>query len=97
MKSKRVNTPISLIGSTSHISYEPKGLVLIITPWNFPINLTFVSLINAISAGNAVLIKPSEITDHTSKIIKNIIDDSFSSNEVNTILGGVKIAEEVLK
>ena len=97
MKSKRVNTPISLIGSTSHISYEPKGLVLIITPWNFPINLTFVSLINAISAGNAVLIKPSEITDHTSKIIKNIIDDTFSSNEVNTILGGVKIAEEVLK
>ena len=70
---------------------------MIITPWNFPINLTFVSLINAISAGNAVLIKPSEITDHTSKIIKNIIDDTFSSNEVNTILGGVKIAEEVLK
>ena len=73
------------------------GVVGAITPWNFPINLTFVSLINAISAGNAVLIKPSEITDHTSKIIKNIIDDTFSSNEVNTILGGVKIAEEVLK
>ena len=70
---------------------------MIITPWNFPINLTFVSLINAISTGNAVLIKPSEITNHTSKIIKNIIDDTFSSNEVNTILGGVKIAEEVLK
>tara|TARA_S200000501_G_scaffold375994_1_gene429574 strand:+ start:10113 stop:11522 length:1410 start_codon:yes stop_codon:yes gene_type:complete len=97
MRSKRVNTPISLIGSTSYISYEPKGLVLIITPWNFPINLTFISLINAISAGNAVLIKPSEITDHTSKIIKNIIDDTFDSNEVNTVLGGVETAEEVLK
>ena len=97
MRSKRVNTPISLIGSTSHITYEPKGLVLIITPWNFPINLTFVSLINAISAGNAVLIKPSEITDHTSKVIKNIIDDTFLPNEVNTILGGVEIAEEILK
>jgi len=54
-------------------------------------------LINAISAGNAVLIKPSEITDHTSKVIKNIIDDAFNSNEVNTILGGVVIAKEVLK
>ncbi len=97
MRGKRVNTPISMIGSTSHITYEPKGLVLIITPWNFPINLTFVSLINAISAGNAVLIKPSEITDHTSKLIKNIIDDTFLPNEVNTILGGVEIAEEVLK
>ncbi|RPG64192.1 MAG: aldehyde dehydrogenase family protein [Flammeovirgaceae bacterium TMED290] len=97
MRSKRVNTPISLIGSTSYISYEPKGLVLIITPWNFPINLTFITLINAISAGNAVLIKPSEITDHTSKIIKNIIDDTFDSNEVNTVLGGVETAEEVLK
>ena len=64
-------TPITLIGSKSYIKYEAKGVVLIITPWNFPINLTFISLINAISAGNSVLIKPSEITSETSNYKKN--------------------------
>tara|TARA_B100001057_G_scaffold171098_1_gene171919 strand:+ start:7607 stop:9016 length:1410 start_codon:yes stop_codon:yes gene_type:complete len=97
MKDKYVKTPLTLIGSKSYIKYEAKGLVLIITPWNFPINLTFVSLVNAISAGNTVMIKPSEITDFTSKIIKKIVDETFNKNEVYTILGGSDIAEKVLK
>lgn len=97
MKDKYVKTPLTLLGSKSYIKYEAKGLVLIITPWNFPINLTFVSLVNAISAGNTVMIKPSEITDFTSKIIKKIVDETFNKNEVYTILGGSDIAEKVLK
>ena len=97
MKDKYVKTPLTLLGSKSYIKYEAKGLVLIITPWNFPINLTFVSLVNAISAGNTVMIKPSEITDHTSKIIKKIVEKTFNENEVYTILGGSDIAEKILK
>ena len=88
MKDEMVKTPITLIGSKSYIKYEPKGTVLIITPWNFPINLTFVSLVNAISAGNSVIIKPSEITNYTSIVIKKIIDKTFNDNEVATVLGG---------
>ena len=89
MKDEMVKTPITLIGSKSYIKYEPKGTVLIITPWNFPINLTFVSLVNAISAGNSVIIKPSEITNYTSIVIKKIIDKTFNDNEVATVLGAI--------
>ena len=97
MRDETVGTPITLIGSRSYIKYEPKGLVLIITPWNFPINLTFVSLINAISAGNSVIVKPSEITYNTSIIIKKIIEKTFKSNEVTTVLGGAETAKKLLK
>ena len=97
MKNQYVKTPITLIGSKSYIKYEAKGVVLIITPWNFPINLTFISLINAISAGNSVLIKPSEITSETSLIIKKIIENTFNENEVSVALGGVDVAQDLLK
>ena len=65
MKDEIVPTPLTLLGSKSYIKYEPKGIILIMTPWNFPINLTFVSIINAISAGNSIIIKPSEISEKT--------------------------------
>lgn len=97
MKNQYVKTPITLLGSKSYIKYEAKGVILIITPWNFPINLTFISLINAISAGNSVLIKPSEITSETALIIKKIIEDSFKENEVSVALGGIKVAQDLLK
>ena len=97
MRDEPVGTPITLIGSRSYIKYEPKGLVLIITPWNFPINLTFVSLINAISAGNSAIIKPSEITHNTSIIIKEIIEKTFKNDEVTTVLGGAETAKKLLK
>jgi len=59
MGKHRVATPISLLGSSAHVRYEPKGVVLIVSPWNFPFNLTFGPLVSAISAGNTVIIKPS--------------------------------------
>ena len=97
MKNQYVKTPITLLGSKSYIKYEAKGVILIITPWNFPINLSFISLINAISAGNSVLIKPSEITSETSLVIKKIIENTFKENEVSVVLGGVEVAQDLLK
>ena len=97
MKDEYVRTPLTLLGSKSFIRYEAKGVVLIITPWNFPINLSFISLINAVSAGNSVLIKPSEITSETSYVIKDIIEESFDEKEVSVVLGGVDLAKEILK
>ena len=97
MKDEYVRTPLTLLGSKSFIRYEAKGVVLIITPWNFPINLSFISLINAVSAGNSVLIKPSEITSETSYVIKDIIEESFDEKEVSVVLGGVGLAKEILK
>tara|TARA_B100001057_G_scaffold13732_1_gene12952 strand:+ start:62097 stop:63506 length:1410 start_codon:yes stop_codon:yes gene_type:complete len=97
MKDEYVRTPLTLLGSKSFIRYEAKGVVLIITPWNFPINLSFISLINALSAGNSILIKPSEITSETSYVIKNIIEETFDEKEVSVVLGGVDLAKEILK
>ena len=59
MKRQKVDTPMALIGSSSWYKYEPKGVCLIISPWNFPLNLTFGPLVSAIAAGNTVIIKPS--------------------------------------
>ena len=97
MKDEIVPTPLTLLGSKSYIKYEPKGIILIMTPWNFPINLTFVSIINAISAGNSIIIKPSEISEKTSIIIKKIVTNTFDKNEIKVILGGPKTAQKLLK
>ena len=96
MKPKKVATPTALIGSSSYIQYEPKGVVLIISPWNFPVNLTFGPLVGAIAAGNAVMIKPSENTPYASALMKNIIGEIFNENEVALVEGGVETSKSLL-
>jgi aldehyde dehydrogenase (NAD+) len=97
MKPRRVATPLALLGSRSRIVYEPKGVVLIISPWNFPLNLTFGPLVSAIAAGNCVVIKPSEMTPHTSACMKKILGDLFDESEVAVIEGDSVVAEELLR
>ena len=94
---QRVDTPITLLGSSSWIRHEPKGVCLIISPWNFPVNLTFGPLVSAIAAGNVVILKPSEMTPNTSKVMSDIIKEVFSEDEVVLIEGGVQTAQELLK
>ena len=89
MRDKKVPTPISFFGFSSKVKYEPKGVVLIISPWNFAFNLSFIPLISAIAAGNAVILKPSEHTPHSSKLIKKIVESIFDEKEVAVIEGGV--------
>ncbi len=96
MRDAKVDTPLALLGSTSYIKYEPKGVCLIISPWNFPINLTFGPLISAIAAGNTVIIKPSEMTPHTSAIMRTIIADLFTADEVCLVEGGVETSTALL-
>ncbi|MBO6607806.1 aldehyde dehydrogenase family protein [Psychroserpens sp.] len=97
LKKQRVDTPIALLGSSSWIKNEPKGVCLIISPWNFPVNLTFGPLVSAIAAGNTVILKPSEMTSHTSKLMKKIIEDLFEEDEVALVEGEVAEAQELLK
>lgn len=96
MSRHRVNTPLALMGSTSYIHYEPKGVVLIISPWNFPINLTLGPLVSAIAAGNTVMIKPSEHTPHASALMKELIGELFNEDEVALIEGGIDTAQALL-
>ncbi|MDH4092993.1 MAG: aldehyde dehydrogenase family protein [Cyclobacteriaceae bacterium] len=97
MRPKKVATPMAQLGSSSYIHYEPKGVVLIISTWNFPVNITFGPLVSAIAAGNCVIMKPSEHTPHASAIMKKIIDELFDEAEVALIEGDVDVSTELLK
>ncbi|MBK9567838.1 MAG: aldehyde dehydrogenase family protein [Saprospiraceae bacterium] len=97
MKDQSVHTPLALLGSSSYIKYEPKGVVLIISPWNFPFNLTFGPFVSAIAAGNCVMIKPSEMTPHIAKVMHKIVTEVFEPNEVALIEGGIETSTELLK
>jgi aldehyde dehydrogenase (NAD+) len=72
-KPKKVDAPITMLGTRGAISYEPKGLCLIISPWNYPFNLSIGPLVSALAAGNNVILKPSENTPHTSALLKRMI------------------------
>jgi aldehyde dehydrogenase (NAD+) len=97
MSAQRVRTPVAMLGSSSHLRYEPKGVVLIISPWNFPINLTLGPLVSAVAAGNAVMIKPSEMTPNAAALMRRMIAEVFEENEVALLEGGVQTATELLK
>ena len=96
MRPKKVNSTLALATAEAWIQYEPKGVVLIITPWNFPFNLTISPLISAIAAGNCVIIKPSELTPHSSKVIADMVSDLFEENEVALFEGDANVAEALL-
>ncbi|CAM3386480.1 aldehyde dehydrogenase family protein [Corallococcus sp. ZKHCc1 1396] len=97
MKPKRVATPLTLKGASSHVRYEAKGVVLILSPWNYPFQLLVAPLIAAIAAGNAVMFKPSEKTPHTSRFLAQLTRDLFPENEVAAFEGGADVAEALLQ
>ncbi|MEB2773688.1 aldehyde dehydrogenase family protein [Algoriphagus sp. D3-2-R+10] len=97
MNPKSVSTPLPMMGTSGKIYVEPKGRSLIISPWNYPFNLTVVPLISALSAGCTAIIKPSEITPHTSELISKMISKLFDPSEVAVILGEVEVSTALLK
>ncbi|TXE08672.1 aldehyde dehydrogenase family protein [Gelidibacter salicanalis] len=97
MKKQKVDTPLSLLGASSYIVYEPKGVCLLISPWNFPINLTFGPLVSAIAAGNTIIIKPSEMTPNASKVMAEIVSALYKEDEVALFEGEVEVSEHLLK
>uniref|UniRef100_UPI00404ABC41 aldehyde dehydrogenase family protein n=1 Tax=Gelidibacter sp. TaxID=2018083 RepID=UPI00404ABC41 len=97
LSNQKVETPLALIGTSSYIKYEPKGVCLIISPWNFPLNLTFGPLVSAIAAGNTVIIKPSEMTPNISKVMATIVQSIFKEEEVALIQGDAETSQELLQ
>lgn len=82
--------------STDYIFKEPYGNVLVIAPWNYPFQLALCPLISAVAAGNRVVLKPSELTPHTSAIIAKIIQKTFHVNHVEVFEGGVEVSNKLL-
>jgi aldehyde dehydrogenase (NAD+) len=90
MKPQSVPTPLNMIGTSAHVRFEPKGVCLIISPWNYPFNLSIKPLAQAIAAGNTVILKPSEMTPHTSALLKKMLAELFEENEVSVFEGDAK-------
>lgn len=96
-KPKKVKTPITNFLASSYIYNEPYGVALIMSPWNYPFQLIMAPLVGAISAGNCVLLKPSELAVETEKIIVKIIKDTFSDEYIGVITGGIEESTALLK
>ena len=96
MKPQKVGTPLMLVGTQGYIQLEPKGMCLIIAPWNYPFNLAINPLVHAIAAGNAVMLKPSELSEHTSAFIKKMITALFDPSEVAVFEGDATVSTYLL-
>ena len=97
MSPKRVGTPLTLAGTRSHIQCEPRGVCLIIAPWNFPFLLCVGPLVSALAAGNAVVIKPSEQTPSVSAIVSKMARDVFEPFVVTCYEGGSEMSQRLLR
>jgi len=92
---KRKTTPAILgwLGAKAEVRYQPKGVVGVISPWNFPVNLTFSPLAGVLAAGNRAMIKPSEFTPATSELMAKMFASAFSDEEIAVVTGGPEVGQ----
>lgn len=98
MEVEKVSTPFLLFPSSSKIIREPWGICLIIAPWNYPFQLLMAPLIGAIAGGNTAVLKPSEMTPHTSAIVQKIITEHFDPNYIAVVEGnGAELVPKMMR
>ncbi|MEM1191496.1 MAG: coniferyl aldehyde dehydrogenase [Pseudomonadota bacterium] len=85
--------PLNLLGGRSRVEYQPLGVVGVISPWNFPVNLTFGPLAGILAAGNRAMIKPSEYTPATSELMAEMVADAWDEKEVAIFPGGPEVGQ----
>jgi coniferyl-aldehyde dehydrogenase len=85
---RKVDFPMNLLGARARVEYQPLGVVGVISPWNFPVNLTFTPLAGILAAGNRCMIKPSEYTPATSQVMAEIVAAAFDELEIAVVAGG---------
>ncbi len=95
MKGERRPTmfPLNLLGGRSRVEYQPLGVVGVISPWNFPVNLTFGPLAGILAAGNRAMIKPSEFTPATSEVMAEMVAEAWDEKEVAVFTGGPEVGQ----
>ncbi|MFS0902360.1 aldehyde dehydrogenase [Priestia aryabhattai] len=94
---KEVETPSTHAGAKSYIYQDPYGLALVVAPWNYPFQLAVSPLVGAIAAGNCVVLKPSELTPHTSSLLAAMINENFSEEYMTVVEGEVETSTALLK
>ena len=97
VKPQAVSTPLIHFKASSQVYSDPYGVVLIISPWNYPFQLLLAPLVGAIAAGNCSVLKPSEVAPHTSSIITEIISNTFDPKYIVSIEGDAQTTQELLK
>ncbi|GIP22646.1 aldehyde dehydrogenase [Paenibacillus sp. J22TS3] len=97
VKPRKVKTALTHVGSKGYIVPEPYGTVLIIAPWNYPFQLAVSPLVGAIAAGNTVVLKPSELAPAMSALLKRVLGEVFSEDEVVVLEGGVEVSTALLE
>jgi hypothetical protein len=96
MRPQRVATPWILTGTRSSIRCEPRGVVLILAPWNYPIGLVLNPLVAAIAAGNCAIVRPSEKTRYTARVLRQVVAEALPEEEAAVVLGDVDTAQALL-
>lgn len=96
MEDEPVPAPITHKGTKSYVAYEPYGVTVIISPWNYPIQLAIAPAIGAIAAGNTIILKPSEVTQHSSQLLHEMITDTFDQQYFTVVEGAKETTEQLL-
>jgi coniferyl-aldehyde dehydrogenase len=94
MQPKRVWTPLHLLPATGRIEYQPLGVVGIIAPWNYPVQMALAPAIAALAAGNRIMVKTSEFTPHTSAQLAQLIGQFFAPEEFCVVQGDAQVASQ---
>ena len=97
VKPQKVATSIDQFPASAKIYPEPLGVVLIISPWNYPFQLMISPLTGAIAAGNCAVLKPSEVAANTSRVIADIIQKTFDPAYIAVVEGGVETSQQLLE
>jgi aldehyde dehydrogenase (NAD+) len=93
----KVDAPITMLGTRSYIQYEPRGVCLIISPWNYPFSLAAGPLVSAIAAGNTAILKPSELTPNVSSLLSRMVSELYPEDLVTAFEGGPEVSQYLLK
>src|SRR5690625_5679445 len=96
MEKQQVDAPFTHTGTKNAIIYKPYGTVLIIAPWNYPIQLAIAPMIGAIAAGNTIVLKPSEHSVHTSKLLAKMCQATFDPSFITVVEGAQEASEKLL-
>ncbi|MCG8460445.1 MAG: aldehyde dehydrogenase family protein [Holophagales bacterium] len=96
MRPRRVKRTLAMASTRAWLRYEPKGSCLILSPWNYPFNLTVVPLVSALAAGNTAILKPSEHTPHMSALLARMVEELFEEDEVALFEGEADVAQALL-
>lgn len=96
LRPRRISLPVMMRPGKAWVTPEPLGVVLVIAPWNYPVHLMLMPLIGAIAAGNAVVLKPSELAPHVSAVFAELIPRYLDREAIAVIEGGVEETTEIL-